>query len=86
MTFTLTTPRLLVNWDPLTGESLQREERGVLDVSKDATSNLREVLSNLAGSTNLVPHLGESPKAVAAAARAVVSWARALANHYESFQ
>jgi hypothetical protein len=28
MAFTLTTPRLLANWDPLTGESLQREERG----------------------------------------------------------
>jgi hypothetical protein len=37
-------------------------------------------VSTLGGATNLAPHLGSSPTAIAAAARAVVSWATALAN------
>jgi hypothetical protein len=41
--FTITTPRLLANWDHETSESLNRlpqEERGVLDVGKDMVSTV----------------------------------------------
>jgi hypothetical protein len=37
-------------------------------------------VSTLGGAINLAPHLSSLPTAVAAAARAVVSWATALAN------
>jgi hypothetical protein len=77
MAFTLTTPRLLANWDHETGESrecLPREERGVLDVGKTS-------VSNLGGANGLAPHLSKSPVAVAAAARAVASWAISLAKY-----
>jgi hypothetical protein len=58
MAFTLNTPRLLANWDPQTGESLPREERGVLNVCN-------KPVSTLGGATNLAPNLGSSPTAVA---------------------
>jgi hypothetical protein len=73
MAFTLTTPRVLANWDHQTGESHPRGERGVLNVCM-------KPVSTLGGASNLASHLGSSPTAVAAAARAVVSWAAALAN------
>jgi hypothetical protein len=77
MAFTLTSPQLLTNWDPDTGESrecLPREERGVLDVGKIS-------ISNLGGAKDLASHLGKSPVVVAAAAQAVASWAISLAKY-----
>jgi hypothetical protein len=41
--FTLTTPRLLANWDHLTGKDRNSEERGVLNISKDPLSTLVRV-------------------------------------------
>jgi hypothetical protein len=77
MAFTITTPRLLANWNHETGESidrLPREERGVLDIDKKHVSTVGEA-------NNLASYLSSSPVAVAAAARAVASWASSLANY-----
>jgi hypothetical protein len=56
----------------------------LLNVSKDP-------VSTIGGAINLAPHLGSSsstvvasPSTVAAAARAVVSWATSLANQYRA--
>jgi hypothetical protein len=85
MAFTLTTPRLLANWNHETGESidrLPREERGVLDIDKNTVSTVggaNNLAPYLGRSPAAAPYLGSSPVAVAAAARAVASWAgRAL--------
>jgi hypothetical protein len=47
MAFTLTTPCLSANWDHQTGESLPREERGVLNVCKSPVSTLNDSVSTL---------------------------------------
>jgi hypothetical protein len=75
MAFTLTTPRLLADWDSTTGESLKRGDRGVSVVNTDS-------LCNIGGAKDLAAYTHSSPAAVATAAKAVVTWARQLAQYW----
>jgi hypothetical protein len=69
MAFTLTTPRLLADWDSTTGESLKRGDRGVLVVNTDS-------LCNIGGAKDLAAYTHSSPAAVATAAKAIVTFGR----------
>jgi hypothetical protein len=71
MAFTITTPRLIADWDPATGDTLSSRVRGVLKGAKTVRDSTRSIEKRVGFVTNLVaPPLTVAP-AVAAAARAI---------------
>jgi hypothetical protein len=74
MAFTITTPRMIADWDAETGETLSGRVRGVLKGVKTVRDSTRSVEKRVGFVTNIVP----PPLAVAPAVAAARAIARRL--------
>jgi hypothetical protein len=71
MAFNITTPRLIANWNPITGETISSGMRGALKGAENIRDLIGSVGSGSRSATNIVvQHLAVS-STVAAAARAI---------------